>query len=198
VLQEREVRRVGSDRIIPIDVRILSATNKDLLSEVRQENFRQDLYYRLNVLNLKLPSLRERKDDIEDLANLFIRRIRQKINKKVPLLSSSQATKLCNYHWPGNIRELENFMERYVLLYKTDQNGEQLIEKFLMENISKETEEGNLSADLFPVRIGPLKEMELRILYELVERRKMDRNVVADLLGISRTTVWKRLKEMTG
>jgi transcriptional regulator with PAS, ATPase and Fis domain len=198
VLQEKEVRRIGSDRVIPMDVRVLAATNKDLLEEVKKGNFRKDLYYRLNVLNINLPSLLERKEDIEELANLFIGRYRQKIGKKMPLLNFTQINKLLRYHWPGNVRELENFVERYVLLYKSEHNNDYLIDQFLRDTISRESAQNRQNPDVLEIRIGPLREMELQILVKLVEGYKLDKNRVADLLGISRTTLWKRLKNVGG
>ncbi|MFZ5631515.1 MAG: sigma 54-interacting transcriptional regulator [Bacillota bacterium] len=195
VLQEKEVRRIGSEKIIPVDVRVLAATNKDLLTEIKKRNFREDLYYRLNVLSIKVPPLRERKDDIGELSNLFIERCRAGTVKKVPPFSPVQIRKLSLYHWPGNIRELENFVERYVLLYRAGDNVDSLIDQFLIESVSQENFRSE-DPDVLEIRIGTLKEMELQIFIKMVEGLKLDKNKVASLLNISRTTLWKKLRDV--
>ena len=193
VLQEKEVRRIGSSKISPVDVRVLAATNKELLAEVKKKNFREDLYYRLNVLSIKVPPLRERKEDIDDLSKLFIELCLEKTGKKVPFFSPDQIAKLYHYHWPGNVRELESFIERYVLLYKTTESADDIIVQFLVEKISGEALQAS-DPDVLEIRMGTLREMELQILIKLVEVYKLDKNKVADLLKISRTTLWKKLK----
>src|SRR5699024_3466183 len=105
VLQEKEVRRIGGERIISVDIRVLSATNKDLLTSVENDEFRRDLYYRLNVLHLFIPALRERREDIEPLMEDML----EKADGDPELLSEMTKKILINYDWPGNIRELENF-----------------------------------------------------------------------------------------
>ncbi len=116
VLQEREFVRVGGTRPIKIDVRFLAATNKDLQKEVREEKFRADLYHRLNVISLTLPPLRERPEDIAELAGYFAARYAKKCNRQVKGVSEAALTCLRQYDWPGNIRELENAMERAVVI----------------------------------------------------------------------------------
>ncbi|MFZ5633267.1 MAG: sigma 54-interacting transcriptional regulator [Bacillota bacterium] len=121
VLQEREIMRIGSDRVIPVDVRIIAATNYDLSQEVKNGKFRSDLYHRLEVLNLDIPPLRARKEDIELLANHFVAQFSYQVKKAVPPLSRSSLEALKNYDWPGNVRELQNVIQKYVLLIEENQ-----------------------------------------------------------------------------
>jgi len=116
VLQEHEYERLGSGRSLTTDVRIIAATNRDLLRMVQTGQFRDDLYYRLNVVCIQMPPLRERKDDIIPLAQAFIRRFANELKKKVPKLDPEAQKLMTRYDWPGNVRELENAVERAVLL----------------------------------------------------------------------------------
>jgi len=120
VLQEREFERVGGTRSIKVDLRLIAATNKDLEEAIRQGEFRQDLYYRLNVVSLEMPPLRERKDDIPLLANFFVEKFSHKCRQRAMKISKEARTRLVNYDWPGNVRELENAIERAVVLSSTD------------------------------------------------------------------------------
>ncbi|CAM2068185.1 nif-specific transcriptional activator NifA [Sulfidibacter corallicola] len=120
ILQEKELERVGGDRTIKVDVRIIAATNRDLESLMEQGKFRQDLYYRLNVFPIHIPPLRERKTDIPLLCDHFIEKYNKINGKNIQRLSSSAIDMLMSYHWPGNVRELENCMERAVLLSQND------------------------------------------------------------------------------
>ncbi len=120
VLQEHEFERLGSNRTIKVDVRIIAATNKDLAAEIEEGRFREDLYYRLNVVTIQIPPLRERKGDIEILAEYFLHKFSQALNKKIRAIDAAAMRLLTGYRWPGNIRELENTMERAVLMAETD------------------------------------------------------------------------------
>lgn len=121
VLQEREFERVGGTRAIKVDIRVIAATNKDLEKAVEEGTFRQDLYYRLNVVSLKMPALRERQKDIPLLANYFAAKYGRKCNRRITGISSEAQSRLANYYWPGNVRELENAIERAVVLGTTEQ-----------------------------------------------------------------------------
>jgi len=121
VLQEREFERVGGNRTIKIDIRLLAATNRDLEDAIKKGAFRQDLYFRLNVVKLTMPPLRERRDDIPLLANYFARKYAEKCNRRVMGISSEARKRLMTYDWPGNVRELENAIERAVVLGTTEQ-----------------------------------------------------------------------------
>ena len=116
VLQEKKIQRLGSEGEIPVDVRILAATNRDLLKAISENRFREDLYYRLNVISIHLPSLRERKEDIPILAESFIRKFCLEMNKDLVKIGPEAMRLLTNYHWPGNVRELENIIERALVI----------------------------------------------------------------------------------
>jgi two-component system response regulator AtoC len=116
VLQEKKIQRLGSEREIPVDVRILAATNRDLLKAIGEQRFREDLYYRLNVISVHLPPLRQRKEDIPILAESFIRKFCLEMNKDLVAIGPEAMRLLTNYHWPGNVRELENIIERALVI----------------------------------------------------------------------------------
>ncbi|HEX3033840.1 MAG TPA: sigma-54 dependent transcriptional regulator [Thermodesulfobacteriota bacterium] len=120
VIEDKKVTSLGSDKSVYIDVRIIAATNRDLEAEVEKGNFREDLFYRLNVIPIKLPSLRERKEDIPLLARFFLNKYAEKFNKPVKSISEDAMNTLINYSWPGNIRELRNVIERAVILEKKE------------------------------------------------------------------------------
>jgi two-component system NtrC family response regulator len=120
VIQEREVRRVGSVEAKAVDARLVAATNTDLWDEVQKGNFREDLYYRLNVITIEMPPLRERADDIPLLATHFLRQFSEENQRDVEGFSSAAMDALSAYHWPGNVRELENAVERAVVLCRRD------------------------------------------------------------------------------
>ncbi len=119
-IQEKAIRPIGGQQEIPVDVRILSATHKDLAVEVEKDKFRQDLYYRINVIELKVPSLRERLDDVPDLANELLRRIAADYKTDIPVISQEAMDSLMSYHFPGNVRELTNILERAFTLCEDD------------------------------------------------------------------------------
>ena len=120
VLQEKEFERLGSNRTIRVDVRIIAATNKDLAKEIEEGRFREDLYYRLNVVTITIPPLRDREGDIELLAGFFLRKCSHTLNKQIKRIAPAAMHILKGYRWPGNIRELENTIERAVLMADTD------------------------------------------------------------------------------
>jgi transcriptional regulator with PAS, ATPase and Fis domain len=207
VLQEKEIMRVGGDRMIPVDVRVIAATNKDLWESVQKGLFREDLFFRLNVLRLQMPSLRERKDDIPLILNRLLRQ------HKVSFLTWEQLPEMLkqfflDYDWPGNIRQLENVVERMVLNLDTLTQIEDFIEEILYENSGKRAElSGNpLRENILPMTksgkivLTPssMEEMEIEILEQMLKMYNNNRSLVADKLGISRTTLWKKLKDVSG
>ncbi len=115
-LDSGEFRRVGSNRTITVDVRVIAATNRDLTTLIRTGEFRQDLFYRLNVINLTLPPMRERREDIPELARYFLKKYGQKLSKDISGFTAEALEALTIYHWPGNVREMENIIERAVIL----------------------------------------------------------------------------------
>jgi DNA-binding NtrC family response regulator len=123
VLQDYEVKPIGGENAIELDVRVIAATNSDLEKQIAQGNFRQDLYYRLSVLMLTIPPLRDRKEDIPVMVRRFMTYFRYKIGREINGFSDQALQSLCNYAWPGNVRELMNVIERAILLSKTDEIG---------------------------------------------------------------------------
>lgn len=182
VLQEGEIKRVGDNAIHKVDVRIISATNKDLWNEVHAENFREDLYYRLNVINIKMPSLRERKQDIPLLAEHFLQRFAVRNNKKISGFTSEALDVLRGYPWPGNIRELENAIERAVILAKESKISAGLF------NLQR----SKADADL----VGKsLKDIEKHYILKTLEMTEDNRTKAAEVLDVSRRWLQYRLKE---
>jgi DNA-binding NtrC family response regulator len=180
-LQEKEFERVGSSKSIKVDVRILSATNLDLKKKAEDNNFRQDLYYRLNVFNIEVPPLRERKEDIPLLVEHFIHKYDKILNKKVEEISPQAMELLLNYDYPGNIRELENILERSMIMAKN--------------NIMDETYFAFINKENFSEKKGTLKEVEKELIIKYLIQNKSNRTKTAELLGISRRSLQNKIKE---
>ncbi|WP_027364252.1 sigma 54-interacting transcriptional regulator [Desulfotruncus alcoholivorax] len=195
VLQEREIMRLGSDRVIPVDVRVMAATNYELYQAVAQGNFRSDLYHRLEVLNLDIPPLRVRKEDIDLLANHFIKVFVFEEKKHVPLLSEPALEKLKKYSWPGNIRELQNVMHKYVLLFEPKQSCENLIDKLIDEKIRKTFKVRTGDENSITLKIGKLEDMERQVIEYLLSTGASIKEI-SELTGASRTTLWRKVKAL--
>lgn len=186
-LQEGEFERLGSNDTIKISTRVISATNVDLKSAIRQGQFREDLYYRLNVLHIRVPSLRERLEDIPLLAAQFIAESAKKNGRKAPLIHTKTLTLLEQYTWPGNIRELQNLMERLVVLNTT---GE-----IRPEDLPQEIG-GSKKDNLIRVPIGlPLKTVEKLLFEETLRSTKGDKKLAAKLLGVHPRTIYRFLEQ---
>lgn len=183
-LQQNEIMKLGDSKPIPVDVRIISASSIDLLSEVRNKNFREDLYYRLNVMELFIPPLRERIDDLELLINHILDRQRQAMGIRKPKMSPEVLETMMAYSWPGNIRELENCIERALLLSQ----GKTIRKSHLS---MRSTDEFN-SSETSPISLRKSS----KVLIEAA-LRKNGRNVTkaAKMLGISRPTLYRKMKE---
>ncbi|HTL33857.1 MAG TPA: sigma-54 dependent transcriptional regulator [Kofleriaceae bacterium] len=189
VLQERKVRPVGSDEEIPIHARVVTATNRDLEQEVEERRFREDLFYRINVVAIPVPPLRERPSDILVLAQHFIRRAALRSKKDVRGISEHAARYLLGYDWPGNVRELENSMERAVALCKLDQiTIDDLPSKLLEDHKSKMV----ISAE--PSELISLAEMERRYVRQVLNAVDGNKTRAAQILGIDRRSVYRRLE----
>ncbi len=188
VLQESEIDRVGGQHPVPIDTRVISTTNQDIESAIQTEKFRADLYYRLNVIPIRLPPLRERKNDILLLADYFIKQYNKIDGRNAKGLTKDAAQILMSMHWPGNVRELENMMERAVLLCR----GE-LIDKDALLITEKPKATG--MPDLSSIRAGSLKEMEKRMIFHTLDHTNGNRTHAADILGISVRTLRNKLNE---
>lgn len=189
-LQEREIERIGSMRAIPIDVRIIAATNQDLRTLIKQDKFREDLYYRLNVIPIFLPPLRARKEDIPLLVEHFLEKYNRLFQRSVKGLSPSAMERLLHYHWPGNIRELENIIERLVAI--TTNQYIQLQE--LPLDLS--APDSLLTNDLFEEQTTLREAVQLfekHFILRTLEKVRWNQTVAAKLLGIHRNTLASRL-----
>lgn len=190
VLQEKEVTRIGGSRVLPIDVRVLAATNKDLREEVKKGNFRNDLYYRLCVLVLALPPLRERKEDIPVLAVSFAERFAHKYDRSFCGFHRDSLYGLCQLEYPGNVRELSNLVERMVILGNDSELGYSVLEEALSEEFPHIA---SVDFSPKPAAESPERERIQRILEECGGRKED----AARLLGISRTTLWRKIKQFS-
>ncbi len=187
VLQEQELQRVGGQETIHADARIIAATNRDLEKEVREGNFREDLYYRLNVVTVTVPPLRERRDDIPLLVDHFVEKFAEKNRREVAGVTSECMALLTSYAWPGNVRELENAIERGVILMR----GEYLTEKSLPLPIQKQELEANS-----PGKAGQDLSLEAQNkmhILDTLEKTGGNKSEAARRLGISRKTLKNKL-----
>ncbi len=192
-VEELRIRRLGGEHEIEVDVQIIAATNKDLLHEVAEGKFREDLYHRLNVINLHIPPLRERSNDLKELIQLFIAENNAKSNKNIRTIPDSVSKKLQEYHWPGNIRELRNIIERCVLLATGDVFPEQWLQ---LPNASSQLSIATENGVFLPLDgTLTLDDMEKYIIQEVMN--KMDNNVTAAarMLGTTRETLRYRVQK---
>ncbi len=190
VIQEKEFERLGSNQTIKTDVRIISATNKDLMELMREGMFREDLYYRLNVVTIRLPPLRERNGDIGLLIEFFMKKAAAQMNKKIRGIEHGAMKMLAEYHWPGNIRELENAMERAVLLAEGDTiTTEELNLFFAGEEPEQESEGIRL-----PAKGVKLAEAEKDLIEQALERSQWVQKKAARLLGVSSRVLNYKIK----
>ncbi len=189
VLQEREVIRLGDEKVVPVDIRVIAATNRDLEDLVRAGSFREDLYYRLNVLNLKVPPLRERREDVPLLFDHFLREFAARFGKAPPRMSSRVGQWLQSYEWPGNVRELENIAQRLVAC-----SGAQ--EADLFDEVVRPPKGGATAPRQATARppAGRLDEVEWEAITRALSEAGGNRSKAAEILGISATTLWRRLK----
>ena len=192
VLQEGEVRKIGDTKQIKLDVRIISATAKDLAQEVKNENFREDLFYRLNVIQIDLPSLRERREDIPLLVNHFINRYNEKHHLKVKNISSTALNLLLEHDWQGNIRELENAVERAVILSE----GSRIEISALPSDIRKLKigEEKEVDSDEYSIK-KMHRIMEEQLIRKALNKTHGNRTQAAKLLDISHPALLSKMKE---
>jgi transcriptional regulator with PAS, ATPase and Fis domain len=203
VIQEKEVMQIGDNKVIPIDVRIICATNKNLRESIKNNEFREDLYYRLAVLKVNVPPLRERGYDIVLLCEYYIDKYCNKYNKRKISLTDDAKQCLLNYSWRGNIRELRNICERIVALsFEESVNGEFLLK--VLDIDEKETGHNedihkyinNLSQEDERLKqIDNLKEYERLKIINTLKKYNNNKTVAAKDLNISRVTLWRKIKE---
>ncbi len=190
VLQEREFERIGSGIPIKIDVRVVATTNRNLQVEIEKGHFREDLFYRLNVIPIKLPPLRERKEDIPELIAHFIGKYNAENSKNIQGVTDKAMETLMAYNWPGNIRELENYIERAVVICQTDLIAETHLPLDVLSDINR----GNRSGG--GIQVGTtVREVEKQLILKTLEAHDGNRTTAADVLGISARTLRNKLHE---
>ena len=185
VIQERRILRVGGTEPIDLDIRIVAATNKDLKHEVELGAFREDLFFRLNVVTIALPLLSERREDIPLLARHFIEKYSLAFHKQVTGIQPQALQILHNYSYPGNVRELENIVERAVALTDHEEIGSQDLPRD-MQQLEFDTMEGD--------GLPPLEEVERRYILKVLTKTGYNKGLSAQILGIPRTTLWRKIK----
>ncbi|MFD2369103.1 sigma-54-dependent transcriptional regulator [Brevibacillus sp. GCM10020057] len=191
VLQERTIVRLGGVEPIPVDVRIIAATNRDLRERIRQQLFREDLYYRLNVVPIQMPPLRDRREDIPLLIRHFLHKYGRETGKEGCYLSPAAVDVLNNYHWPGNVRQLENAIERAVVLA----SGPAILPEHIQAYLEETCQEGADGQDTFGVRLEDrpmkdiLQEVEKEAITRALQREKGNRQRTSRRLGISRSAL---------
>jgi two-component system response regulator HydG len=187
VLQDGKFERLGGTRTIDTDVRIIAATNKDLRREVEERHFREDLFYRLNVINIHVPPLKDRKDDVQLLSMHFLKMYAEKNNKDIESFAEDAMLALTSYDWPGNVRELENAIERAVVFTV----GKTVPLSVLPQGVSAFAE----SRHSLNFKIGtPLRELEKKAIEITLQHTRGDKNMAARLLGIATRTIYRHLE----
>ena len=187
VLQEKTFERVGGEKTISVDVRVVAATNRNLEDEVKAGRFREDLYYRLNVVRIEMPSLRERKDDIPLLMHSFLREFNIENEKNIKGFDNRSKSALIKYNWPGNIRELKNCIESAVVMC----TGDEIKMEDLPSSIRAQSEEKTIS---IPIGIS-MEEAEKIIIQENLAANNNNKSKTADILGIGRKTLHRKIEE---
>jgi len=189
VLQEGEFERVGGNKTIRMNIRIIAASNRDLQEAVKRGGFREDLYYRLNVVNIKLPPLRDRRDDIPFLINFFIEKYNQKYHMKAKGISQKAMNFLTDYEWTGNVRELENTIESILVI-----NSPEVID---IQHLPQEIRDLKERLEVIPIKIGtPLEEVEKEMLIQTLRATKGNKRKAAQLLGINVRTIHRKMEEI--
>ena len=188
VLEKGEFERVGGEKTLKVDVRLITATNRNLEKEVSEGRFREDLFYRLNVITIHLPPLRERKDDIPILSNFFVIKYTKKYKKEIKGFAPEAMEALCAYHWPGNVRELENVVERAIVLCKKNT----ISVEHLPGNVVPDKDD--MSVIKIPVGIS-LKEAEKEIIQKTLQMTRGSKKEAANILGISSRKIEYKVKE---
>ncbi len=190
VLQEKVIQPIGSEKLIPIDIRLIVATNDNLLDSVQNGDFREDLYHRLNEFKLSIPSLREREDDIMLFVNHFITEANIELNRNVRFLSDETIKLFREYDWPGNLRELRNCVRRMILLSNNEVAGKELLPEEMILHLSLNKIEASPTTNLKEIQA----EMEKEQIFEVLKSVKFNKTKAAKLLNIDRKTLYHKLK----
>jgi DNA-binding NtrC family response regulator len=191
VLQEKEIRRVGGTRSTPVDARVIAATNLDLAEQVRAKQFREDLFYRLNVIEVRMPALRERTEDIPLLAMHFIKKYADAMKKRVAGLTEGALALLMDYAWPGNVRELENVIERGVTLTR----GEKIVPEDLPQAVRGDAGDRQMIEEAAE-KTRSLAEVERAYILRVLEKTAGNKYQAAQILAIDRKTLYRKLDEI--
>ncbi len=191
VLQEGEFERVGGTKTIKVDVRLIAATNKTLIDEVHADRFREDLYYRINVIYLKVPTLRERKEDVPLLVETFIRQYSQSNSKKIKGIEKAALEALVSYDWPGNIRELKNVVERMIVL----SSSEMLTLDLISEDIRQNQNNQIFKDEKKTIPLTTICDAEKELIKSALSVANGNKSLAAEKLGISRRTLYRKLQE---
>ena len=196
IIEMQAYRRIGGVSDLNCDVRLIASTNKDLASEVRMGKFREDLFYRLNVMPIYVPPLRERKEDIPHLSAMFISQFNKGFRKRVSGLSNDAENLFLLYQWPGNIRELKNVIERAMILAEGDTITQSVLPPEIVNASNKEARSQNTEFRIQNTEArGSLDAIEKECILKALVDVKGNKSIAAKNLGISRTTLWKKLKE---
>ena len=194
VIQEQAFERIGSTRTMHVDIRILAATNKDLMEAVEKKEFREDLYYRLNVIPIEVPPLRDRKTDIPLLIDFFINKLAAEKDRPVKQINQAAMNSLMAHHWPGNVRELENVVERVLILSSGDTIGREDLPASILGLDTKEPEAG-LKLPSGGIRFDhAVEEYEKNLIVQALEEANWVKTQAAKLLHINRTTLVEKMK----
>ncbi|RMD60079.1 sigma-54-dependent Fis family transcriptional regulator [Candidatus Parcubacteria bacterium] len=185
-MQESELRRVGDGVTRKVDIRLIAATNKDLEADVKRGTFREDLFYRINVIPIHVPPLRERKGDIELLTEYLVAKYSGKMRKTVTTVSKRALAMMMNYEWPGNVRELENVIQRAVALATTDEIEPNLLPGELSSSLNR--------ARHSKTKTARLAQVERETILKTLEQMQGNKKRTAEVLGISKATLWRKLK----
>jgi DNA-binding NtrC family response regulator len=205
VLENREVRRLGENKIVKVNVRLIAATNQDLAAAIQEKRFREDLFFRLNVIQIKIPPLRERMDSLPSLMRYFIAKFNRRFNRSIREIDRQAQFVLANYEYPGNVRELENIIEHAVIMADDDVIRANSLPDYLqtlrkpMLALPKGIEEALAAAAHEAQAAEPgfvtLAEMEKRLITETLIKCEGNQTLAAEKLGISRSTLWRKMKE---
>ena len=196
-IQERKIRKIGSNKDVPIDVRIIVATNEDLLSEVQKGSFREDLYHRLNEFRILVPPLRERKNDIQLFVNFFMEKANKELNRNISIVPENLMETFLSYSWPGNIREIKNVIKRAVLLSKGNELDKNVLpEEIIFATVKPSDNESNNDSDNNTTSY--LKDQtgktEKEIILATLQKSRYNKTKAARLLNIDRRTLYNKMK----